>query len=109
MQRAVEASIGQFAGLDAVHNNAGLSSPSKPLHETTEDEWDRVLRENLKSVYLTTRFAFSALATSKGCILNTASKGGIDRAGEPCGVRCHKGRNDFAHESHGPGLRAARH
>jgi meso-butanediol dehydrogenase / (S,S)-butanediol dehydrogenase / diacetyl reductase len=77
VQRAVEASIGQFARLDAVHNNAGLSSPSKPLHETTEDEWDRLLVVNLKSVFLTTRFAFGALAASKGCILNTASMVGL--------------------------------
>jgi NAD(P)-dependent dehydrogenase (short-subunit alcohol dehydrogenase family) len=38
VERAVEASIERFAKLDAVHNNAGLSSPSKPLHETTEEE-----------------------------------------------------------------------
>ena len=77
VQHAVEASIHQFARLDAVHNNAGLSSPSKPLHETTEQEWDRLLQVNLKSVYLTTRFAFKALAATKGCILNTASMVGL--------------------------------
>jgi NAD(P)-dependent dehydrogenase (short-subunit alcohol dehydrogenase family) len=77
VQQAVEASIERFAKLDAVHNNAGLSSPSKPLHETTEQEWDRLLQVNLKSVYLTTRFAFSALSASKGCILNTASMVGL--------------------------------
>jgi NAD(P)-dependent dehydrogenase (short-subunit alcohol dehydrogenase family) len=32
---------------------------------------------NLKSVYLTTRFAFNALSASKGCILNTASMVGL--------------------------------
>lgn len=77
VERAVEASIKRFAKLDAVHNNAGLSSPSKPLHETTEQEWDRLLQVNLKSVYLTTRFAFNALAAGKGCILNTASMVGL--------------------------------
>ncbi len=77
VQRAVQASLARFARLDAVHNNAGLSSPSKPLHETTEDEWDRLLQVNLKSVYLTTRFTFDALAASKGCILNTASMVGL--------------------------------
>ena len=77
VERAVAMTIERFARIDAVHNNAGLSSPSKPLHETTEHEWDRLLQVNLKSVYLTTRFAFNALSASKGCILNTASMVGL--------------------------------
>jgi meso-butanediol dehydrogenase / (S,S)-butanediol dehydrogenase / diacetyl reductase len=78
---AVRASIGavleRFGRIDAVHNNAGIASPSKPLHETTEQEWDDLQRINLKSVYWTTRYAFEALAASKGAILNTASMVGL--------------------------------
>jgi meso-butanediol dehydrogenase/(S,S)-butanediol dehydrogenase/diacetyl reductase len=64
--------------IDAVHNNAGISSPSKPLHETSETEWDDLMRINIKSVYWTTRFAFEALRDSKGAILNTASMVGLN-------------------------------
>ena len=67
----------RFGRIDAVHNNAGISSPSKPLHETSETEWDDVLRINLKSVYWTTRFALGALMESEGSILNTASMVGL--------------------------------
>jgi len=74
---ALTAVLDQFGRIDAVHNNAGISSPSKPLHETTEDEWDDVQRTNVKSVYWTTRFAFEALKASRGCILNTASMVGL--------------------------------
>ena len=63
--------------IDAVHNNAGIASPSKPLHETDEEEWDKLQRINLKSVYWTTRSAFEALRDSKGTILNTASMVGL--------------------------------
>jgi meso-butanediol dehydrogenase / (S,S)-butanediol dehydrogenase / diacetyl reductase len=63
--------------IDAVHNNAGIASPSKPLHETTEEEWDKLQRNNLKSVYWTTRYAFEALRANKGTILNTASMVGL--------------------------------
>lgn len=77
VQRAVEAALERFGALDAVHNNAGLSGPARPLHETAEEEWDQLGRVNLKSVYLTTRFAFDALRASKGCILNTASMVGL--------------------------------
>jgi NAD(P)-dependent dehydrogenase (short-subunit alcohol dehydrogenase family) len=78
---AVRAAIGavleQFGRIDAVHNNAGIASPSKPLHETTEQEWDDLQRVNVKSVFWTTKFAFEALAASKGSILNTASMAGV--------------------------------
>ncbi len=78
---AVEAAISsvlmRYGRIDAVHNNAGIASPSKPLHETTEHEWDDLQRINVKSVYWTTRFAFEALAASKGAILNTASMVGL--------------------------------
>jgi meso-butanediol dehydrogenase/(S,S)-butanediol dehydrogenase/diacetyl reductase len=69
--------LDRFGRIDAVHNNAGVASPSKPLHETTEEEWDVVQRINLKSVFWTTKFAFDALAASKGTILNTASMVGL--------------------------------
>jgi meso-butanediol dehydrogenase/(S,S)-butanediol dehydrogenase/diacetyl reductase len=78
---AVRAAIGtvleRCGRIDAVHNNAGISSPSKPLHETSETEWDDLMRINLKSVYWTTLFAFEALRDSKGAILNTASMVGL--------------------------------
>ena len=67
----------ELGRIDAVHNNAGVSSPSKPLHETTEQEWDNLQRNNLKSVYWTTRYTFEALRASKGTILNTASMVGL--------------------------------
>jgi meso-butanediol dehydrogenase / (S,S)-butanediol dehydrogenase / diacetyl reductase len=77
IQAAMAEVLKHFGTIDAVHNNAGIASPSKPLHETTEEEWDRLTQVNLKSVYWTTRFAFSALAASKGSILNTASMVGL--------------------------------
>jgi len=71
-------SVGErFGRIDAIHNNAGIASPSKPLHETTESEWDDLHRINLKSVYWTTKYGFRSLAVSKGAILNTASMVGL--------------------------------
>ena len=78
---AVEAAFqtvrARYGKLDAVHNNAGIASPSKPLDQTTEHEWDELMRVNVKSVLWTTRFALEALAAGKGSILNTASLVGL--------------------------------
>jgi NAD(P)-dependent dehydrogenase (short-subunit alcohol dehydrogenase family) len=74
---AVEKTLLRYGKLDAVHNNAGISNASKPIHETTDAEWDDLFEVNLKSVLHTTRHAFAALAASKGCILNTSSLVGV--------------------------------
>jgi meso-butanediol dehydrogenase/(S,S)-butanediol dehydrogenase/diacetyl reductase len=77
VKSAIAVVLKEFGRIDAVHNNAGISTPSKPLHDTTEEEWDNLQRINLKSVYWTTRYAFEALRASKGTILNTASMVGL--------------------------------
>jgi NAD(P)-dependent dehydrogenase (short-subunit alcohol dehydrogenase family) len=60
-----------------IHNNAGIASPSKPIHETTDEEWNALFDINIKSVLYTTRYGFDALKESKGCILNTSSLVGV--------------------------------
>ncbi len=74
---AVREVLKRLGRIDAVHNNAGIATPSKPLHQTTEQEWDDLQRINVKSVYWTTKHAFEALAASNGAILNTASMVGL--------------------------------
>lgn len=77
VEGAVIAAIERFGRIDAVHNNAGIATPSKPLDETTEVEWDRLVAVNLKSLLWTTRAALPALKQSRGTILNTASMVGL--------------------------------
>jgi len=74
---AIEKTLAHFGRLDAVHNNAGIATPSKAIHETTDAEWEALFDINLKSVLHTTRHAFEALKASKGCILNTSSLVGV--------------------------------
>ena len=74
---AIGWALNRFGRLDAIHNNAGIAHPAKPLHDTSESEWDALMDVNLKSVFLTTRHGFAALKQSKGCILNTASLVGV--------------------------------
>jgi meso-butanediol dehydrogenase/(S,S)-butanediol dehydrogenase/diacetyl reductase len=73
VERAIGLTLDKYGRIDAIHNNAGIASPSKPLHETSDEEWERLMNVNLKSVLYTTRYGFEALKAVKGCILNTSS------------------------------------
>ncbi len=74
---AVAVAESHFGRIDAVHNNAGIANPSKTLDETSEQEWDRLMMVNLKSIFWTTRAALATLKRTRGVILNTASMVGL--------------------------------
>ena len=77
VKSAIARVLEHYGRLDAIHNNAGIATPSKPLHETSDAEWDALFNINLKSVLHTTRHGLEALKASKGCILNTSSLVGV--------------------------------
>jgi NAD(P)-dependent dehydrogenase (short-subunit alcohol dehydrogenase family) len=62
--------------LDIVLNNAGTHIP-KGAEALSEDEWDFLLTLNLKSAFLTTKYALPALRTSRGVIINMSSLVGL--------------------------------
>ena len=77
VKRAVEATIEQLGGLDVVVNNAGVTIIG-PAHELPEEEWDRELATNLKSVYLVSRAAWPIFKRrGHGCIISTSSIAGL--------------------------------
>lgn len=73
VKTAIQSAIEAFGHIDIIHNNAGIASPSKPLDQTSETEWDNLFSVNLKSVYWTTVYGLEALKKTKGNILNTSS------------------------------------
>ena len=77
VRAAIEATLDRYGKLDAVHNNAGIGTPAKALHDTTDEEWDALFDINIKSVLHTTRHAFEALKAVRGTILNTSSLVGV--------------------------------
>ena len=73
VQKAILKTNEIYGKIDAIHNNAGITTPSKALHETTSEEWDLLMNVNLKGIYHTVKYGFEFLKIAKGTILNTSS------------------------------------
>ena len=58
--------------LDALINNAAIQI-TKPILETSIEEWDRVLNSNLRAVFLSAKSAHPLLKTGGGAIVNVSS------------------------------------
>lgn len=77
MEHLVHAAVQQYGKLDILFNNAGIGKRVL-LHEMTEDDWQQVIDVDLKSVYLGSKYAVTAMrATGGGSIINTASIYGL--------------------------------
>ncbi|MBI4246612.1 MAG: SDR family oxidoreductase [Candidatus Rokubacteria bacterium] len=78
----VAAADERWDGLDILHNNVGVES-RKDLLDTSEEEWDRVMAVDLKSVFLATQSAAPALAARGGgsviCVSSVAALRGHGR------------------------------
>jgi NAD(P)-dependent dehydrogenase (short-subunit alcohol dehydrogenase family) len=61
VRRAVDYAVERFGKVDVVYNNAGAHGPFAPCVETSEEDWDEVLRVNLKSVFLFSKYAIPEL------------------------------------------------
>jgi|SRR5215472_7319568 len=77
--RVFAAAVREFGGVDVLVNNAGWAEPISHILEMTEDHWDRVLRTNLKSVYLFTRRAGGLMVQDgrRGAIVSVSSWGAL--------------------------------
>jgi NAD(P)-dependent dehydrogenase (short-subunit alcohol dehydrogenase family) len=68
----------ELGRLDYAFNNAGIVQPRALLPDIPEDAWDRVLRVNLKSVWLCMKAQLPIMAAQgSGAIVNSSSVGGL--------------------------------
>ncbi len=71
--RVVTQVVESFGRVDILFNNAGIV-PHGKIHQTTEQEWDRTMAINVKSMYLLCHEVVPVFQRQRGgVILNTAS------------------------------------
>ena len=60
-ERVVQAAVESFGRLDGLVCNAAIMAPAKPLWELSEDEWDTVVRVNLRGQFCPVRAAIPVM------------------------------------------------
>jgi 2-dehydro-3-deoxy-L-rhamnonate dehydrogenase (NAD+) len=77
VEQMIAASLQEFGRLDVLVNNAGIAGRATPLTEVTDEDWDRMMAIDLKSIYLCCQAALRPmLDQGSGAIVNVASIAG---------------------------------
>jgi NAD(P)-dependent dehydrogenase (short-subunit alcohol dehydrogenase family) len=78
VKAALDKAVEAFGRLDVAFNNAGSEQPVTGTADLTEDEWDRVVSINLRSVFLCMKYQVPLmLKHGGGSIVNTSSGAGV--------------------------------
>jgi NAD(P)-dependent dehydrogenase (short-subunit alcohol dehydrogenase family) len=78
VDRVVRVAVDTFGTIDVLVNNAGIMDKMSAAADTSDAEWDRVLRVNLHAPFLLTRAVLPhMLEAGKGAIVNTASEASL--------------------------------
>jgi NAD(P)-dependent dehydrogenase (short-subunit alcohol dehydrogenase family) len=73
----VREALRQFERIDILVNNAGVMGRTAPLWELQDEDWHRVIRIDLTSVFLVSRAVIPHMRARKsGCIVSVASIAG---------------------------------
>jgi NAD(P)-dependent dehydrogenase (short-subunit alcohol dehydrogenase family) len=72
----VDAAVERFGGLDVVCPNAGVIFPEAPLEEMTDEQFDQLVRVNLRGVFHVLRAALPHVRDG-GAIILTSSISGL--------------------------------
>jgi len=79
----VERCIEIFGGINILHNNVGIVEVGGPV-EISEENWDRLIDINLKSVFLTSKYCIPYMEKKGGgVIINISSIASIRYTGYP--------------------------
>lgn len=80
IQNMINKTVEAFGRLDVLVNNAGYHL-SKSVENTSEEEWDFILKTNLYSTFLCSKYAIPHLKKTKGNIIHISSMVGL--VGQP--------------------------
>jgi NAD(P)-dependent dehydrogenase (short-subunit alcohol dehydrogenase family) len=74
----IQQTVEHYGRLDCAFNNAGIEPLTKPLHEQSVEDFDKLMAINLRGVFLCMKYEIQQMLTQgTGTIINNSSMGGI--------------------------------
>ena len=78
VEALVKKTMEAYDRLDCAHNNAGIAGPMARTADCSEQDWDDVIKVNLKGVWLCMKYEIAEMVKQgSGVIVNTASTAGL--------------------------------
>ncbi|WP_126426796.1 glucose 1-dehydrogenase [Brevibacillus marinus] len=78
VRELVEQAVGAYGQIDILVNSAGVPMAFTPIEEVDVAQWERILNVNVKSIFLTCKYAVPHLKKrAGGAIINIASIAGV--------------------------------
>lgn len=74
VEALISRTVATYGGLDIAYNNAGIEPPVAKMADIVEEDWDKVISINMKSIWLCMKYEIKAmLERGGGAIVNMAS------------------------------------
>jgi len=79
VRSAIDLCVTSFGRLDGAFNNAGIGGAHVPMHEIDIEQFDRVIRTNLRGVFLCMKYELEQMKDNEsgGSIVITSSTSGL--------------------------------
>ena len=79
VRSAINLTVKTFGRLDGAFNNAGVGGAHVPVHEIDIEQFDRVIRTNLRGTFLCLKYELEQMKNNEagGSIVNTSSTSGL--------------------------------
>ncbi len=75
-KEAVEAAVKNWGRLDILINNAGVYPEVNSLESYSVESFDNLLKNNIRTAFLMTKYALPELKKTRGCIVSAGSEAG---------------------------------
>ncbi|WP_100405189.1 SDR family oxidoreductase [Bacillus solitudinis] len=76
MEESYQYILKQWGRVDIVFANAGINGKVEPIEDLTAEDWDQTLSTNLRSTFLTVKYAIPHMKEKGGSIIITSSVNG---------------------------------
>jgi NAD(P)-dependent dehydrogenase (short-subunit alcohol dehydrogenase family) len=78
VKELIQKTVETYGRLDIAFNNAGIDSPTKPLHEQSVEDFDKLMAINVRGLFMCMKSEIQQMLTQgTGVIINTSSVVGL--------------------------------